>query len=98
MPEQQRAQERAEHELTHLPCGSWCPTCVQNKGRADNHPRQQSKLPVVQFEFCFFKTFGEKEATPILTGIDMETGMGMVVLVSNKTTDFQYHVHCIQTF
>ena len=97
-PEQPTAQERAEHELTHLPYRSWCPTCVQNKGRADNHPRQHSKQPVVQFDFCFFKTLGEKETTPILTGIDVETGMSMAVLVNSKTADFQYHVQCIQTF
>ena len=29
-PDQPTAQERAEHELTHLPYRSWFPTCVQN--------------------------------------------------------------------
>ena len=53
---------------------------------------------MVQFDFCFFKTLGEKETTPILTGIDVETGMSMAVLVNNKTADCQYHVQCIQTF
>ena len=58
-PDQPTPQERAEHELTHLPFRSWCPTCVQSKGRSDNHPKQQSRSPVVQFDFCFFKALGE---------------------------------------
>ena len=41
-PAQPILQERAEHELTHLFFRSWCPTCVANKGRADNHPKQTS--------------------------------------------------------
>ena len=97
-PTQPTAQERAEHELTHLPYRSWCPTCVANKGRADNHPRQSSKLPVVQFDFCYFKTAGEQSTTPILTGIDVETGMTMATVVGDKQGDFQYHVRCIQAF
>ena len=97
-PAQPTAQERAEHELTHLPFRSWCPTCVANKGRADNHPRQRSKMPVVQFDFCYFKTAGEQQTTPILTGIDVETGMTMATVVGDKQQDFHYHVQCIQAF
>ena len=46
-PRQPTEQERMEHELTHLPYRSWCPLCVQGKGRADNHPKQHSKTPVI---------------------------------------------------
>ena len=97
-PAQPTAQERAEHELTHLPCRRWCPTCVANKGRADNQPKQHSKLPVVQFDFCYFKTAGKQQTTPTLTGIDVETGMTMATVVNDKQQDFQYHVQCIQAF
>ena len=74
--------------------------CIQNKSKSDAHPRQQrnSKAPVVQFDFCYFKSLGEQKTTPILTGIDVETGMAMAVVVSNKTQDFSYHVQCIQSF
>ena len=97
-PAQPTQQERAEHELTHLPFRSWCPTCVANKGRADNHPKQKSKMPVVQFDFCYFKTAGEPTTSAILTGIDVETGMVMATMVGDKQQDFQYHVNCIQSF
>ena len=99
-PDQPRPQERAEHNLTHLPFRSWCKQCIQNKSKSDAHPRQQrnSKAPVVQFDFCYFKSLGEQRTTPILTGIDVETGMAMAIVVSNKTQDFNYHVQCIQSF
>ena len=32
-------------------------------------------MPVVQFDFCYFKAAGEAATTAILTGIDVETGM-----------------------
>ena len=99
-PDQPTPQERAEHNLTHLPFRSWCKQCVQNKSKADAHPKQQrnSRAPVVQFDFCYFKSLGEQKTTPILTGIDVETGMAMAVVVSNKTQDFNYHVQRIQSF
>ena len=96
-PAEPTQQERAEHELTHLPFRSWCPTCVANKGRVDNHPKQASKMPVVQFDFCYFKTAGEETTTAILTWIDVETGMVMATMVGDKQQDFQYHVNCIQS-
>ena len=99
-PDQPTPQERAEHNLTHLPFRSWCKQCIQSKSKSDAHPRQQrnSKAPVVQFDFCYFKSLGEQKTTPILTGIDVETGMAMAVVVSNKTQDFSYHVQCTQSF
>ena len=27
---------------------SWCPICVQARGRQNNHPKQHSKLPIIQ--------------------------------------------------
>ena len=99
-PEQPTPQERAEHNLTHLPFRSWCPLCVQSKGKADAHKQQKqtSTTPVLQFDFCYFKTLGEIRTTPILTGIDVETGMAMAVVTDNKSGDFTYHVQAIQAF
>ena len=98
-PEQPTAQERAEHNLTHVPF-SWCKQCIQNQSKSGAHPRQQrnGKTPVVQFNFLYFKSLGEQKTTPILTGIDVETGMATAVVVSNKTQDFNCHVQCIQSF
>ena len=53
-------------------------------------------MPIVQFDFCYFKTSGEATTAAILTGIDVETGMVMAIMVGDKQRDFQYHVNCIQ--
>ena len=53
-------------------------------------------MPVVQFDFCYFKTAVEPTTTAILTGIDVETGMAMATMVGDKQQD-QYHVNCIQS-
>ena len=97
-PKQPTAQERAEHELTHLPYRSWCETCVRTKGRADNHPRQTSKQPVIQVDITYIRTVEEKSNIPILTAIDVETGMCMAALIQDRTQHFEYLVNCIQAF
>ena len=97
-PQQPTRQERFEHELTHLPYRTWCPICVKSKGRTDNHPKQTSKQPVIQVDFTYMKAFGDKQVLPVLTAIDVESGMAMAVLVQDKNQQQQYLVRCLQTF
>ena len=49
-PKRPTAPERAEHELPHLPHITWCDICVRTKGKANSHPRQKSKQPVIQVD------------------------------------------------
>ena len=97
-PPQPTEQERMEHELTHLPYRSWCPVCVRSKGRADNHPKQHSKSPVIQVDITYYKAMGETKVTPILTAVDVETGMCMAVQVEDRTQQMQYLATCLQQF
>ena len=97
-PQQPTEQERREHELTHLPYRSWCPTCVQSKGRQDNHPKQTSKTPVIQVDLMYYKALGEKQTTSVLTAVDVETGMCMAVQLEDKTQHVQYLSVCLQQF
>ena len=97
-PQQPTEQERREHELTHLPYRSWCPTCVQSKGRQDNHPKRTSKTPVIQVDLMYYKALGEKQATSVLTAVDVETGMCMAVQLEDKTQHVQYLSTCLQQF
>ena len=83
-PQQPTEQERREHELTHLLYRSWCPTCVQSKGRQDNHPKQTSKTPVIQVDLMYYKALGEKQTTSVLTAVDVETGMCMAVQLEDR--------------
>ena len=97
-PQQPTRQERLEHELTHLPYRSWCPICVKSKGRTNNHPKQASKQPVIQVDFTYMKAFGDKQVLPVLTAIDVESGMAMAVLVQDKNQQQQDLTRCLQTF
>ena len=97
-PPQPTEQERMEHKLTHLPYRSWCPVCVRSKGRADNHPKQHSKAPVIQVDITYYKALGETKVTPILTAVDVETGMCMAVQVEDRTQHMQYLSTCLQQF
>ena len=75
MPKQPTAQEIQEHNITHLPYRSWCPVCIQSKGRQANHPKQTVRQPIVQVDFTYIKGHGDKTTTPILSAIDIQTGM-----------------------
>ena len=97
-PQQPTGQERFEHNLIHLPYRTWCPICVKSKGRTDNHPKQTSKQAVIQVDFTYMKAFGDKQVLPVLTAIDVESGMAMAVLVQDKNQQQQYLVRCLQTF
>eukprot|EP00435_Cladocopium_sp_Y103_P020287 s1005_g4.t4 len=91
-------QEVQEHNLTHLPYRNWCPICVQGRGRATNHPTQKSKQPVIQVDFAYIKAHEDKEATPVLTAIDVQTGLCMAAMIPDKQQLFDYATNCLQTF
>ena len=89
-PQQPTRQERFEHKLTHLPYRSWCPICVKSKSRTDNHRKQTSRQPVIQVDFTYMKALGDKQVLPVLTAIDVESGMAMAVLVQDKNHQQHY--------
>ena len=98
-PQQPTEQERREHNLTHLPYRSWCSICVENKGRANNHPTQKtSTVLVIQCDFAYIKGIHDKQVIPVLTAIDVETGMSMATMVQDKQRQFTYLTQCLQTF
>ena len=76
-PKQPTAQERAEHELTHLPYRTWCDISVRTKGKANSHPQQESKQSVIQVDITYVKSLDDKTSTPILTAIVVATGMSI---------------------
>ena len=97
-PQQPTVQERLEHELTHLPYRSWCPVCVQAKGRSDNRSKQRNTTPVIQCNITYYKATGEQATSPIFTAIDVETGMCMAAQTEDKTQSMQYLSTCLQQF
>ena len=82
-PKQPTPQEILEHTVTHLPYRRWCPIGVQARGRQNNHPKQHSKLPIIQLDFGYIKGFDDSNVHPILTAIDIQSGMTMAKCSSN---------------
>ena len=55
-PDEPSAEERARHEVTHLPYQPWCAWCVMEKGRAKPHlqqPMESVKVPEFEIDFCY---------------------------------------------
>lgn len=50
-PEAPTAEEWREHEIVHCPYRSWCPICVQARGRALPHKRTRRKRRNMLEEF-----------------------------------------------
>ena len=55
-----------------------------SKGRQANHPKQTSRQPILQVDFTYITSFGDKFPTPILTAIDIQTGMAMAAMITVK--------------
>ena len=90
-------QERAEQELTHLPFRSWCPTCVANRGSADNHPKQESKNASGTIWLLLLQ--GSRRTNnnrnPHRDWCGNRHGYGNSG--RRQTQDFQYHAQCSQS-
>ncbi|CAE7725595.1 GIP [Symbiodinium sp. CCMP2592] len=79
-PQEPTEEERAYHNLTHLPYQPWCPHCVAMKAREDNHKKGLSKpssstdsaKPVISFDFCYTSTTGSEEP-PAVTLVSLWT-------------------------
>ena len=97
-PKQPTPQEILEHNVTHLPYRNWCPICVQSRGRQNNHPKQHSKLPIIQLDFGYIKGFDDNKVHPILTASDIQSGMIMAIQLTDKRMLFDYAVTQLQNF
>ena len=89
-------QQIAEHNLTHLPQRSWCPICVQGKGRQDNYKQHQSRHSILQVDFAYIKSQQDLKTMPVLTAVDVE--LCMAVLVPDKPSMMDYITNSLQAF
>ena len=87
IPNEPTEQQKAIHNLTHLPYQSWCPICTKAKGKEQHSKRQKDRQPVIQVDYCFVKTSEELPNTTILTAVDVQTGLGMSVVAPSKGRD-----------
>ena len=66
-PDEPSADERARHEVTHLPYQPWCAWCVMGKGRAKPHlqrPLESVKVPEFEMDFCFLLQYPTRRHQP----------------------------------
>ena len=76
--------ERRQHELTHLPYRDWCPLCVKAKGRHGASKKIVDRQPVIQIDYCYHATHKELPLQKILSACDVQTGLGLAVVVPSK--------------
>ena len=50
-PNEPTEQQRAQHNLTHLPYRSWCEHCVRAKGKERQSKRNTDRQPVIQIDY-----------------------------------------------
>ena len=57
-PREPSIEERAQHELTHLPYRSWCRHCVRGRGKQMPHQggSQETSISEVHMDFAFLRT------------------------------------------
>ena len=84
VPKEPAAQERAAHELTHLPFRSWCKTCVRSKSRHDHSKKFRLKQPVLQSDYSFFTDPKVEGSVAILNLRDVMSGLALACGVLYK--------------
>ena len=54
-PREPSKEERAQHEMTHLPYSSWCRHCVRGRGKQMPHQggSQETSISEVHMDFAF---------------------------------------------
>ena len=68
-------QQRATHNLTHLPYRSWCEHCVKAKRREKHSKRQTDGQPVIQVDYCTVNTGPDVGQRLVLTAVGVQTGL-----------------------
>ena len=97
-PVQPTPQEIQQHNLTRMPYRSWCPVCVQSRGRQTSHQQQTPRQPIIQVDFTYIKTYEDKWPVPILTAIEIQTCMAMATMLTDKKGQFAYAQTSLQAF
>ena len=88
-PREPIAEERAQHEMTHLPYRSWCRHCVRGRGKQMPHFRgaQETSMSEVLMDFAFLGCEDDPQKTvPVLVVKERTSKMVMSAAFPRKTT------------
>lgn len=95
-------EERAKHELTHIPYRAWCASCVRGRAKSDPHRRRDidPDFPEIQIDYCFVKTSDDQDVLrPVLAAIHVQSGYVLAQpLASKAVKDDRRALTCILEF
>jgi hypothetical protein len=83
------AEERREHEMTHLPFRSWCRHCLRGRGKEEPCRRiscDGEGLPEVHVDFMFMGEEKEGKTLAVLVGRERKTRATVATVVPRKST------------
>ena len=77
-PGKPSAREIEQHNITHMPFRSWCPSCVAGKATNRAHRRQDEEsrdkqVPEIVFDYGFLSGEGDQENTAVQVAKDTRT-------------------------
>ena len=107
-PVEPSAEERRNHEATHLPFAQWCPVCVEAKSTDVHHRsvdfderkanQDEEMRAKIQIDYTFLKTGPEEPTIVVLTALDVINGIGGATVVKNKGISDGHPVKWLKAF
>ena len=88
-PRDPSKEERAQHEMTHLPYRSWCRHCVRGRGKQMPHQggSQETSISEVHMDFAFLGREDDPQKTmAVLVAKERTSKMIMSAAAPRKTT------------
>ena len=87
-PAEPTRKEIEEHELTHTPFRSWCPQCVQGRGRQNAHKTnkegEEKGLPSFHLDYWIMRDKPGAQHHPVITMVEEKTGTHKAYVVPSK--------------
>ena len=91
--------EREMHELTHVPCRSWCERCVRGCGERVRHEvgKEMLEQTEVHMDFFFVGDEDQHEKLTVLAARERTTSMTMSTVAPSKG-ERQFLARRVQAF
>ena len=90
-PRTPTAEEYRVHRLTHLPCRSWCPHCVESKKKNPAHTKRrreghgrEREIPVISIDYMYMTSCDADSSNLIVVINDSENGGVWAFMVLKK--------------
>ena len=87
-PREPKAEERLEHEKTHMPFRSWCRHCVRGRGKEEacREGKRRHDTAEVHLDFMFMGDEGSDRTLAMLVVRERSSGMTMATVAPRKSS------------